>query len=168
MTTDFDRAFALVIGEEGGYVNNPADPGGETKFGISKKRYPALDIKNLTLDTARSIYLADYWMPAHCDDLPWPLDAYVFDAAVNQGEGAAIILLQKSLGVAQDGIFGSQTRKALANVKVPELAAKYAADRALRYTGTKNFDVFGRGWLKRLFDLALNTVLPSPTNGAVA
>lgn len=166
MSADFERAFALVIGEEGGYANNPTDPGGETKYGISKRAYPSLDIKALTLDTARAIYLADYWMPAHCDDIPWPLDAYVFDAAVNQGVNTAISLLQKSLGVAQDGIFGSQTRKALANAKVPELAAQYAADRALRYTGTRNFDAFGRGWLKRLFTLALNTIIPPAAIGA--
>lgn len=166
MTADFERAFALVIGQEGKYTNDPADPGGETKYGISKRSYPMLDIKNLTLDSAHSIYLADFWLPAHCDDMPWPLDAHVFDAAVNQGVPTAIMLLQKSLGVPQDGSFGSQTRKALAGADHNALTATFSADRALRYTGTKNFDRYGRGWLKRLFALALNTI--TPTVGAPA
>ena len=67
--SNFDRAFRFLIGEEGGYVNDPADPGGETKFGISKRAYPQLDIKSLTLDQAKAIYRRDYWAsPArrHC------------------------------------------------------------------------------------------------------
>jgi lysozyme family protein len=63
----FDEAFDVLIGHEGGYVNHPGDPGGETKFGISKRAYPALDIKALTLGQAKAIYRRDYWIPAGCD-----------------------------------------------------------------------------------------------------
>ncbi len=155
--SDFDKAFAMVIGEEGGYVNNPNDPGGETKYGICKRDYPDVDIKNLTIDQAKQIYYRDYWSKIKGDQLPWPLSVYVFDGAVNQGTEAAVKLLQKTLGVAQDGIFGTATLgKAI--TLTPDGMALYLADRALRYTGTRNFDTFGRGWFKRLFELAMEAV----------
>jgi len=90
---DFDRAIAFVLAREGAYVNNPADPGGETNFGICKRDYPALDIKNLTVAQATAIYKSDYWTPAGCEAMPWPLSLIVFDTAVNMGRGAAEELL---------------------------------------------------------------------------
>jgi len=149
--TDFDKAFQIIIGSEGGYVNDPRDPGGETKYGITKRDHPTMDIANLTIDDAKNTYLEGYWRPAHCGDLPWPLSLYVFDAAVNQGVGTAIKLLQKSLGTVQDGLMGRNTLTAIAKADQRELCALYLADRALRYNGTRNFDVYGRGWLRRLF-----------------
>lgn len=150
----FDRAFSLVVGVEGGYSNDARDPGGETKFGISKRSYPNVDIANLTLDAAKAIYLRDYWTPVHGDELPWPLSLFVFDAAVNQGKPAAIAMLQKSLGVAQDGILGVKTLAAAAK-SPPELCPRFMANRALRYTGTRNFDIDGLGWFTRLFTVAI-------------
>lgn len=149
----FDECFEDVIGLEGGYVNDPVDPGGETKYGISKRAYPDEDIRELTLARAKELYRRDYWDKVKGDMLPTPLDAYVFDAAVNQGVPAAIKMLQKTLGVTQDGIFGLDTqRKAQSATK--EQCAMFMAERALRYYGTRNFDRFGRGWLKRLFIVA--------------
>lgn len=126
--TDFDRAFEIVIGLEGGYSNNVKDPGGETKFGISKKAHPSVDIQNLTMEQAKGIYAKDYWLAAGCPSLKWPMSLYVFDCAVNQGVSAASDLLN--------------------GARDPSL---FMADRALRYMVTKNFGTFGRGWLKRLF-----------------
>ena len=73
--TTFDQAFAIVIGEEGGYVNDPNDPGGETKYGIAKNSHPNVDIANLTLDQAKAIYKTEYWDKVFGDTLPrsWPL-----------------------------------------------------------------------------------------------
>ena len=85
MRSSFDRAFELVVGAEGGYCNVAGDPGGETNYGICKRAYPNLDIKSITLDQAKSIYLKDYWLPAGCDGLDYPYDICVFDCAVNQG-----------------------------------------------------------------------------------
>lgn len=150
---NFDQAFDCVIGAEGGYVNDPRDPGGETKYGISKRAYPNEDIRNLTLDRARQIYWRDYWGACKCDSIPAPLNLYVFDAAVNQGVSAAIRALQGVLGLAQDGIIGPQTIAA-ASVAGSEKTALYLADRAIRYAKTANFDTYGRGWMKRLFMLA--------------
>src|SRR4030043_1081564 len=94
--SDFDRGFEIVIGLEGGYSDNPADPGGETKYGISKRSFPDLDIANLTLEQAKEIYLVEYWGKAGCDELVSPLNIYLFDAAVNIGVGTARALLAKS------------------------------------------------------------------------
>ncbi len=151
---NFDKAFEVIIGAEGGYVNDPQDPGGETKFGISKRSYPALDIANLTLDEAKNIYRTEYWVSAQCDKMPWPLSLFVFDCAVNQGVVVAEKLLQKSLDVAQDGIIGKRTLAAIGRADQAELGSLFLADRALRYVGTRNFDVYGRGWFRRLFVVA--------------
>src|SRR4030042_2435969 len=96
MMADFEKAFEIVIGLEGGYSDNPADPGGETKYGISKRAFPDLDIKNRTLEQAKEIYLVEYWAKSCCDDLVSPLNIYLFDAAVNIGVGTARALLAKS------------------------------------------------------------------------
>lgn len=155
MSANFDKAFDAIVGVEGGYVNDPRDPGGETKYGISKRSYPNEDIPNLTLARAKEIYLRDFWTPIRGDELPWPLSLFVFDGAVNHGLGAAIRTLQKTVGVAQDGSFGAKTVKAVAKQEPRELCALFMADRALRYQGTRNFDINGRGWLKRLFAIAM-------------
>jgi lysozyme family protein len=124
----FPQAFAIVVGEEGGYIADPRDPGGETKYGISKRTYPNVDIAQLTLEEAREIYLRDYWNACACDTMSWERALCVFDMAVNQGQGAARAL-------------NLQTRD------VGELMA----ERALRYAANKNFAIYGKGWLNRLF-----------------
>lgn len=96
MRHNFDEAFKIVIGHEGGYANDPKDPGGETKYGIAKKFHPGLDIKNLTLDEAKEIYRSEYWEPAGCNGLPYPEDLIVFDTAVNMGVSKARFLQKES------------------------------------------------------------------------
>jgi lysozyme family protein len=155
--SDFDHAFEQVISIEGGYSNDPKDPGGETNFGISKRSYPDVDIKNLTLDGAKEIYKRDFWDKIKGDQMPFPLNMYLFDAGVNQGVTPAIMLLQKTLGVAQDGIFGVNT-VALAKKMSKDALAMYLADRTLRYMGTRNADLYLRGWIKRLFIISMGVV----------
>lgn len=96
MKTSFDKIIDFVLKSEGGYVNNPNDPGGETKYGISKKAYPNLDIKNLTLEQAKDIYRKDYWDKVKGDSLPYPLDMCVMDMAVNAGVVASLNVLKYS------------------------------------------------------------------------
>lgn len=150
----FEKAFDHVVGLEGGYVDDKFDPGGVTKYGISKRAYPDEDISSLTLERAKELYRRDYWNVLRCEEMPWPLAMLVFDCGVNQGIQVAAKTLQKALGVVQDGSLGKitmlQARKA-----GMETCALFLADRALRYTGTRNFDRFGRGWLKRLFMIAM-------------
>ena len=151
----FDKAFTIVVALEGGYVNDPSDPGGETKFGISRRSHPDIDILHLTREQARSIFLADYWAAAHCDEIPWPLSLYVFDAAVNQGVSAAIRMLQARLRVREDGGFGPVTlAAALRMARSEEFGDMYMAERALRYARTAQFDLYGLGWMRRLFSVA--------------
>jgi len=159
MSKDFDEAFDILIPIEGEETNDPRDPGGRTKYGLSERAHPELWVNGPpTLDVARGAYETIYWYPAQCDKLPWPLSYFVFDAAVNQGADTARRLLQKSLGVVQDGIIGNNT---LMTVKKQwaadpnEVCSVFLADRGLRYTGTRNFDVYGRGWLKRLFKITM-------------
>lgn len=134
--SDFDKGFELVIGVEGGYQSpqeaiKRRDPGGETKFGICKRQYPQLDITNLTIEQAKDIYRKNYWDMIKGDQLPFPLNVFVFDSSVNQGVDAAKRMLQKTLNVKQDGIIDVETlQKAQAANK--EVMALYMADRALK------------------------------------
>jgi Glycosyl hydrolase 108 len=88
-TNDFMKSLKFVLKWEGGYVNDPQDPGGETKWGISKRSYPHVDISALTPDQAARIYFEDYWLESGCDKLDSPFNTVVFDTAVNCGVGRA-------------------------------------------------------------------------------
>ncbi len=153
----FDQALQIILDSEGGYVNHPSDPGGETRYGITKavaREYGYTGSMNvLPINTAAEIYRKSYWNACKCDKLPWPLSLYVFDAAVNQGVGAATRMLQKTLGTVQDGVIGDVTIR-LANRGNVEDPTIYLSERAMRYAETRNFDVFGRGWMNRIFKLA--------------
>ena len=105
----FSHAIQFILQAEGGYVNDPTDRGGETNFGISKRAYPDLDIKNLSLNDAENIYFKDYWLKAKCNELPPQMAIVVFGSAVNHGVTRAIKLLQQTLKVEVDGIIGQQT-----------------------------------------------------------
>jgi len=148
---NFDQAFDALISHEGGYVWNEKDPGGETKFGISKRSYPSLDIKKLTLADAKSIYLRDFWQRAQCDKLHPDLAFTVFDAAVNSGIGQAVRWLQRAVGVADDGVIGPLT---LAQINREQdtsaIQARFSGHRLEFMTKLSTFDTFGRGWSKRI------------------
>jgi lysozyme family protein len=159
---DFDQAFGIVVGVEGGYSIDPNDPGNwtggkvgvgmlkGTKFGISAASYPNVDIKNLTLNEAKQIYLEDFWQDSRCYLLMWPVSLCLFDGAVNQGPGTAHRLLQEAVKVSPDGIIGPVTIAAC-NKNPLETAAVFMALRARRYTQTSGWESNGKGWLSRLF-----------------
>jgi lysozyme family protein len=151
----FDRAFAVVIGVEGGYSNDPRDAGGETKFGISKRAHPSVDIGALSLSGAKEIYRRDYWEPLHCDELPWPLSLFVFDCGVNQGVMRATMMLQSVAHVKCDGEIGPVTLGAIAAANHKDLCARFMGKRALAYSKTGGFQVYGLGWFNRLFHVCL-------------
>lgn len=148
----FDQAFALTVSPavEGGYVSDPADPGGETKYGISKAAYPSIDIASLTLDAAKAIYQRDYWMACRCDALPPTVAGLLFDAAVNQGAGWARQALQSAAGVATDGVIGPKTLAAAAAADPATLHATIGWLREARYRSLTDFPTFGHGWIIRL------------------
>ncbi len=85
MITTFNEAIERVLKHEGGYVNDPTDKGGETNYGISKRAYPDLDIKNLTKEDAKKIYYQDYWLKSYADQLPIDVRYIHFDTAINMG-----------------------------------------------------------------------------------
>ena len=149
----FESAVAFVLREEGGYVNHPNDPGGETNFGISKRAYPALDIKGLTVEDAKAIYRRDYWDKVQGDDLPPAIATAVFDAAVNQGASVAIRLLQRALGLPVDGVLGPNTLKAAQDADADALVADFISWRLRRYAFTNQAQTFMRGWAKRMLSL---------------
>jgi len=145
---NFDTAFDRLIGHEGGYVNDPQDPGGETNWGISKRSYPSVDIKSLTRDGAKAIYLADFWNPLA--DADPAIKFQVFDFAVNGGLPVAIRKLQAAIGVADDGHWGPQSMAALAKMDVNDVLLKFNAHRLRYYTSLKNWPRYGGGWANRV------------------
>lgn len=150
---DFDKAFANVIGVEGGYSNNSADNGGETKYGISKRVYPDVDIAALSLEDAKKIYWHDYWMPLNADRLSSALAEYLFDYAVNSGVGTAAKALQRAVGAQPDGKIGPKTL-ALVNDRDPlQIVRLMFVERALLFANHEDLKEFGHGWFGRLFDV---------------
>lgn len=137
--SDFARCLAFVLKWEGGdkVTRDPHDPGGTTKYGISQRAHPTLDIERLTAVQAAGIYETAYWKPAGADILPWPLNLCVFDCAVNQGISVARRLLS-----------------------VSHVPATYLQMRWDRYRVTRGYARYGRGWGNRLRDLATVGAIP--------
>lgn len=153
---NWDEAFKRVIGFEGDYVNHPSDPGGETKYGISKRAYPDLNIRDLTLEDAKTLYKRDYWDKLRLDELPDNIRYPLFDCAVNSGIGTAVKLLQRACFVMDDGAIGPKTIQAANATK--DLAARYAVARLLFLADLKPFDQFGRGWTRRVAQVLLDSL----------
>ena len=150
---NFDQAFERLIGHEGGYSNDPVDPGGETKYGISKRAYPGEDIKGMTLDRAKAIYLRDYWGPAGCDAVPDGIKFDLFDMAVNSGVNRAVRTLQQAVGETVDGILGPRTLQAAASMPAGRLVARFNGWRLdFMNNNPKLWASFGRGWAQRIAD----------------
>lgn len=150
MSTLFDDYFDRLIGHEKGYSNDPKDPGGETNFGISKRSYPHLDIKSLTLADAKAIYLKDFWNRGRMSELPPGLAFDVFDTAVNSGIGQSIRFLQRAVGVADDGVVGPLTMAAIKRHDTESLQARFNGERLDFMTKLSTWDVHGRGWARRV------------------
>lgn len=168
-TTDvFDSAVDAVLAHEGGYVNHPDDPGGETNFGISKRSYPHLDIRHLTSDRAREIYRSDYWERIRCGEIESPLlAAKVFDAAVNIGTYPAARCLQRSVnrmgaGLKVDGLIGARTLAAVNGVQAGPVLVLFVGELVRRYLDVVERNpaqrVFLKGWLHRAVSVPLGVL----------
>lgn len=161
MRENFKSSLDALFHWEGGYVDDPNDPGGKTKYGISKRAYPDVDIFKLTKKKAGEIYYNDYWEPCGCEDLPAGMDLLVFDTAVNCGTGTAVKMLQESVGSTVDGVYGPNTLDA-AQKKNPQSALmEYVSRRSVYYGRLDTFGRYGLGWMRRLADMhqrALNLV----------
>lgn len=146
---NFDQAFDRLMGHEGGYVNDPQDPGGETKWGISKRSYPHLLIKDLTREDAKTIYRADFWNKINGDDMYDGVAFQAFDFAVNSGIQTAIRKLQSAIGVADDGYWGPATRAAAAKMSETDIIMRFVAERLDFWTRLSTWAAFGKGWARR-------------------
>jgi lysozyme family protein len=145
---NFDQAFTRLLGHEGGYTIGVGDPGGETNWGVSKRSYPDVDIKALTVEGAKAIYQRDFWDASRCADMPPELRFTLFDAAVNSGVRQAVKWLQATVGTTQDGVIGPVTLNAVAGC--PNLLAKYSGRRLQFMAELSNWPRFGRGWANRI------------------
>ena len=166
MTTTFDDALALTLKFEGGYVNDPADKGGATNFGITQKVYdhylnglndPLNDVADISYAEVAAIYQMWYWNPSHADALTARLAKVHFDSAVNHGVGRAVKFLQQCVGVTNDGLWGPQTFAAVAAADQDKLVAPYLALRTAFYHKIVDADAtqakFLPQWLKRIEEL---------------
>ena len=155
---NFKECLALVLKSEGGYVNNPKDPGGMTNLGITKKsleEWLGHDVdekfmRNLTPEMASPFYEQKYWRSCYGEVLPRGLDFIVFSMAVNAGPGRSIKLLQQSIGCVPDGVIGPTTRSLICASNTATLINKFSEVRREYYRSLKTFPIFGRGWLSRV------------------
>lgn len=156
----FNKAVSTILKHEGGYVNHPNDPGGETRYGISKHSYPDIDIKHLTLDDAKVIYFRDWWVKHNYENFEFVVGEKVFDMAVNMGARRAHKLLQKAandLGVRPqlkvDGIIGRNTLtrvNSLNGSAVREELRRLQKQYYLNLIAKRpSLAVFKNGWLRR-------------------
>jgi lysozyme family protein len=150
---NFDAAFTKLIGNEGGYSNNPADPGGETNWGITKRVALANGFTgsmiDLRQDQAKAIYRRLYWDACACESLPESARFDVFDAAVNSGCVQAIKWLQRALGIGDDGVIGNVTFTALQSADA-SLCARFNGHRLDFMTSLPTWATFGKGWARRI------------------
>src|SRR5512139_909580 len=150
MDLKFITTINRVLGHEGSYVNNPDDPGGETNWGISKRSYPQLSIRELTRDQAIAIYYKDFWVKAHCTDLSDGAGYQLMDSAVNSGINQSIRFMQRAIGVADDGIFGPVTLEEMRKISETDFIMRFLAERLDFMTRLKAWNSFGKGWARRI------------------
>ncbi len=154
---DFDKAFEKLLGHEGDFSDHAADPGGQTRFGVTeavaRENGYTGDMRELPVDLAKRIYRQRYWDAVRADDLPAPVRYPVFDAAVNSGPGQAVRWLQRALGVADDGRIGPVTLAAARVANGEALKAAILAQRLRFMTQLSNWPSFSRGWARRIADL---------------
>jgi len=161
MLSNFPASLALVLKAEGGFVNHPRDPGGMTNLGVTrnvwrewvKRDVDEAEMRSLTPEKVMPLYKTKYWDACKCDELPLGVDYAVFDSAVNMGAGRAAKLLQAALGVTADGIIGRGTLGVATNTDPDEFLEKFSAAKEHFYRGLQTFDVFGKGWLRRVSEV---------------
>ena len=153
MKDNFDECLKMLLHHEGGYVNHPKDPGGETNLGVTKRVYEkwggTKDMKDLTVEDVAPIYKKNYWDRCKCDDLESGVDWAVFDWAVNSGTGRAAKAIQKICGAAQDGAIGPKTLALIGKQNTQYVVEEFGKIRQDFYESLKTFDTFGKGWTRR-------------------
>ena len=158
MQANYDKCLETILHHEGGYVNHPKDPGGETNLGVTKRVYEEFggtkDMKNLTVEDVAPIYKKGYWDKMKGDELPSGLDLCVFDFGVNAGPGRSAKYLQTMIGTVADGGIGPNTLAKLREYVEEHGLAKsidnFQEARQEYYEKLSTFDTFGKGWTRRV------------------
>ena len=156
MRDNFDACLAITLREEGGWADDPHDPGGATMKGITiatfrqyKPGATKADLRAISDTDVAHIYRHGYWDAMHCDELPTGLDLVAFDAAVNSGPHRSAALLQRALGVADDGVIGPATMAAAQSIYGPAAIERAIGFRLSFLKGLKTWPRFGAGWSAR-------------------
>nr|DAS70407.1 MAG TPA: Lysozyme [Caudoviricetes sp.] len=154
MSLTFIQIFNRLIGHEGGYVNDPRDPGGETNWGITKRTAQVNgyqgSMRAMTREQAYKIYYSAFWLRYQCDKMPDAVAFQFFDAAVNHGLGNASRMLQRAVNVADDGIIGNMTIAAIKKMAISDVIMRLNAERLEFYCKLSTFATFGKGWVRRV------------------
>ena len=158
MQANYEKCLEAILHHEGGYVNHPKDPGGETNLGVTKRVYEewggSKDMKDLLVEDVAPIYKKNYWDRVKGDSLPSGLDLCIFDFGVNAGPGRAAKYIQTQIGTIADGGIGPNTL-----AKLNEYLSKTAVEKAIRdyqsvrqdyYEQLSTFATFGKGWTRRV------------------
>ena len=161
MSNKFSEALEVILHHEGGYVNHPKDPGGETNLGVTKRVYEEFggtkEMKELTKEDVEPIYKKNYWDRVKGDDLPAGLDLCIFDFAVNAGPGRAAKFIQRLVNTTVDGGIGPNTlgkiNEYVDNYGIEQTISSYALMRQNYYEGLSTFDTFGKGWTRRVSEV---------------
>ncbi|TCS05245.1 glycosyl hydrolase 108 family protein [Rhizobium sp. BK418] len=168
-STNFPECLSITLASEGGLSTERTDPGNwtggkigkgtlkGTKYGISAAAFPALDIRNLTLDDVRPIYKAKYWDEIGGDALPAGLDLATFDYAVNSGPARALRDAQAVIGVPADGKFGPVTRAGAAGAGIKEIKA-LCAKRLSFMQSLAIWKTYRKGWSARVAKIEAKAV----------
>ena len=158
MTSNFEQCLALVLKHEGGFVNNPKDPGGMTNLGVTKKTWEAyvghevdeLAMRSLGPTDVAPLYKKNFWEKIKADNLPTGLDYCVFDCAVNSGPSQAVKFIQIALNITADGIIGPLTIAAAEQRDTAELIEQFCEERLHFMQSLSTWDTFGKGWQRRV------------------
>ena len=161
MKENWDKCFDAVLEHEGGYVNDPRDPGGRTNLGVTQRAWEAYlnrdvtetEMRTLTPSIVKTFYKTMYWDKIRGDDLPSGVDYAAYDLAVNSGVGRASKYLQQIAGVAADGVIGPKSLEAIKRCN-PEQVVIALCDMRLNFLKRlPTFDTFGKGWSRRVAEV---------------
>ena len=158
MQANYDKCLETILHHEGGYVNHPKDPGGETNLGVTKRVYlehgGQKDMKDLLVEDVAPIYKKGYWDKMKGDELPNGLDLCVFDFGVNAGPGRSAKFLQTMIGTVADGGIGPNTLKKLGEYVekhgIGQCIEDFQGARQTYYENLSTFATFGKGWTRRV------------------
>lgn len=155
----FEKALQIVLDLEGRdrITDDPSDPGGLTKWGISQRAFPSTDVRALTFDQAADLYRVFYWNRCRCDDLPNGVDLAVFDFAVNAGTATACKALQRAVNVSADGVLGPQTMAAVKSADKATIIERIGQQRVAHYLRI-NKTMYLHGWLNRVITITVRAL----------